>query len=310
MKVLFLSPGPDTAGLGIGMKRAFDACGGDWTARAVRLWDSPWHYPADVQWNRDDPYQTKEVQDLFDAADVIHIMERPEAAYWFRGWQRKAIVVEHLGTFYRRDPVAVHAACVAIGARECADMHDLMRFDRRLPWLPDVQAPLAAREVNIPPDVVRIAHAPTDRRLKSTDVIVSVVERLARYYPVAFDLIEGVSTAECIRRKAAADIFVDELTFGYGLNATECWAMGIPDVSGIANPTARGLMLEEFDGVLPFVEATADTLEGVLTRLICDPEERAEWGRAGFEHYRTYHSHSAVVERALRLYEWAMEEAA
>lgn len=301
MNVLFVSPGPDTAGLGIGMKRAFDACGGEWHARAIRMTDSPWHYPADIQW---DGSPSDEIAALWAEADVIHIFEDPRAATWFPS---KKIVVHHLGTFYRSKPEQVSAACKAVGAIECADMHDLIRINPALEWLPDVidsAAMLDYRRDYEPGNRIRIAHAPTDRVYKSTAVILPILERLAQKYPVDIDLIEGVTNSECIARKARCDIFVDELTLGYGLNALEVWSMGIPDVSGIANPQTRELMRRDFNRrSLPFVEATEATLEGLLEWLIEDRDRINAWGEIGRQHVRRYHSQQAVVERAIAIYE-------
>lgn len=313
MNVLFLAPGYDVAGLGIGMKRAFDAVAPDWHARFVRLWDNWIHYPPDIQWNREDAAQTEEVMALWRDADVVHIFEHPEAARWFPDWQRKRIIVHHLGTYYRRQPAAVSAECKAIGAVEVADMHDLITINPELGWLPDIIdiEPLVAlrRSEHRPSGIVRVAHAPTDRVVKSTAVIIEVVGRLMQRYPISFDLIEGRPNAECLARKATCDIFVDELTLGYGLNACENWSMGIPNVSGIANPATRELMLRDF-GELPFVDATAETLEQHLETLIVDPMARAYWSAAGHLHVRRFHSQEAVVRRAIRLYEGAALEVA
>ena len=308
MNVLFVSPGPDTCGLGIGYKRAFDACGGDWSARAVRMQDSPWHYDADIEWNGS-PDTADEVRELWRAADVIHVFEDPRAFTWFPT-AGKVLVIHHLGTFYRSKPEQVSAQCREIGATEVADMHDLLRLNPAAQWLPDVidSAPLVKlrRQTYAPSNRIRIAHAPTNREYKSTAVILPTLERLAARYPVDVDLIENVSNAECIARKARCDVFVDELTLGYGLNALECWSMGIPDVSGVANPDTRALMLADFGRrSTPFLEATADNLEGILEWLISDRSHIETWGEIGRSHVRRFHSQQAVVKRAIQIYEGA-----
>ena len=305
MNVLFLSPTVDTAGLGIGMKRAFDAHGGEWHARAVRCADSWLRYDADIDWDRSDGAQTAEVMSVWAQADVLHIMEMP----WGSGFgPRKPTVVQHLGTYYRRNPQVVSAQCQALGATEVADMHDLIRLNPSLGWLPDIQAvdELAAlRERTYPglDDRIRIAHAPTDRTIKSTDLIVAAIERVGRDYPIDFDLIEGVPNAQCLERKARCDLFVDELTLGWGLNATECWAMGIPVVSGIANPETEAMMHRDVGDTLPFVKATPETLDDVLRAMCRSAALRREWGEVGRAHLVAYHAPAAVVARTIGLYE-------
>jgi hypothetical protein len=295
MKVLFVSPGPDTAGLGIGMKRAFQANGIG--ARAIRMQDSPWHYPADITWDGS-PETADEVRELWRDADVIHIFEHPRAAKWFP-IEGKTVVVQHLGTAYRSNPQEVSEACRSVGAIECADMHDLIRI-KPMPWLPDVVTPHDLEKT--PHDGIVIAHAPTNREYKSTSVVIRAVEAVMQIHPnVRFSLIEGVSNRECIARKAACDIFVDELTLGYGLNALEVWQMGIPDVSGLADLETRALMRRDFD--LPFLDATADTLGGILEWLIAEPARIRHWGEVGRAHLKRFHSQRAVTERAVKLYE-------
>lgn len=299
MKVLFFSQTVDTAGLGIGMKRAFD--GTEHSARHVRCENSWLDYGCDIQWNRDDPNQTAEVMRLWTEADCVVLIERPLAASWFP--PHPNIIVWHLGTWYRRQPELVHSQCQAIRAREVVDMHDLMRFGVE-DWLPDVidPAPLEALRADLyhGSDVVRIAHAPTDRAIKSTDVIMEVVERLGTRHDIVFDLIERVPNAECLRRKATCDIFIDELTLGYGLNALECWSMGIPVVSGIAEPETRERMVRDF-GRLPFLNCGRDTLEQTVEGLIVDQYARHKWGGIGRDHVARFHTPQALVARMVEL---------
>lgn len=305
MKILYLSPGIDVAGLGAGMRAAFLEAGHD--ARHVRLSNNVFDYPVDIEWDRNDADQTAEVMEIWNEADVVHIFEKPGAAHWFPGWREKAIVVHHLGTYYRLNQPVVTAQCAEIGALECADMHDLIR---RAPgpmrWLPDIIDPAPLSELRAASyrrsPKVRIAHAPTNRTYKSTGVIMPILERLATRLPVEIDLIEGVTNAECVRRKAACDLFVDELTLGYGLNALECWSMGIPDVSGVADVATAELMRADFGGTLPFVAATEATLEQLVERLVDDRHARERWGEEGRAHVERFHSPEAVVARALAFY--------
>ncbi|HEY6014563.1 MAG TPA: hypothetical protein VIU37_11160 [Candidatus Limnocylindrales bacterium] len=304
MNALFVSPTVDTAGLGIGMKRAFDQYGGAWKARHVRTSNSWLDYGVDLQVGPGDP----ELVRLWAEADVVVIIEQPHAAQW---GPRKPFIVWHLGTYFRRQIPTVHAQCQAIGALEVADMHDLIRrADYPLGWLPDVidPVPLATiRAENYPNDgVLRIAHAPTDRVIKSTDVIVAAVDRLARRHEFEFDLIERVPNAECLVRKARADIFIDELTLGYGLNALECWSMGIPVISGIADPVTRDLMKTDSGGGLPFLCTDAEMLEACIEDLIVSERDRRHWATAGMNHLQAFHTPRAVVERAIGLFDAVM----
>lgn len=300
MKVLFVASGNDTGGLTINMKRAFDRYGKGWTARAVRFSNNGFDWPADIEW----PRQRWEARMAFDEADVIHVMERPGRLFRFGDVSGKVVVVQHLGTYYRNRPEEVSAACQRIGALEFASSHDLMLMPH-LGWLPittDMQYVRSFRKRRTVHKRVRIAHAPTNREIKSTDLIVATIERLALHHPIDFDLIEGVPWAECLERKSRADLFVDELTLGFGSNALEAWLLGMPVVSGVQEPV-RSRMLRDFP--LPFVEATPETLYDVLEKMITNPYLRWLEAKRGLEHVRQFHSPQQIVERSIDIYQRA-----
>jgi hypothetical protein len=147
-----------------------------------------------------------------------------------------------------------------------------------------------------PGERVRIFHSPTNRSLKQTDLLIAAVDRLANRYPVELEIVERVPWAECVRRKASADIVFDQVELGYGINAVEAMAMGIPVVAGIADPLARAMMVEAW-GSLPFVEATAATIADALEPLVADAAYRGEAGRLGRAHADRIHAPAAVARR-------------
>lgn len=320
MKVLIYSAGTDNAGVGISLKRAFDRASTEWEAHFVRRRDNQWHYPADIELYKGDEVTGRFVERLIAEADVIHLLQRPTLLA-----AGKPHIVHHLGSYYRDDPAGVSAACDAIGAVQVMGGLDMMLLGKPMEFLPiaaDIEGvrriadkirkslrPNAGKYLTNHQDrPIRIAHAPTNRVFKSTDVIVETVERLARSYPIEFDLIEGVPWAECIRRKAQADIYVDELTNGYGVNALECWAMRIPVVSGLADNRVRELMVGMFGGT-PFMDVSAVSLYRGLESLVTDPDLRSSVGRQGWNHIQRVHSSQAVVDKAVDIYERAMAQA-
>src|SRR5919197_2997933 len=72
-------------------------------------------------------------------------------------------------------------------------------------------------------EVLRVAHAPSKRAVKGTDVVIAAVEALRqRGVAIELDLIEGVPHREARRRYAEADVIVDQLRIGwYGMFAIE-----------------------------------------------------------------------------------------
>lgn len=152
---------------------------------------------------------------------------------------------------------------------------------------------------------IRIAHAPTNRQVKSTDLLIKAIDQLkADGFDVELDLIERRSWAECMERKAKADIYFDQIGLGYGNNALEAWVMKIPVVAGAADATLDEM--ERRFGFLPFYHATEETIYDALRELIEDPKLRKRYGLIGYEYVKQWHDYPIVVEQLKALYVKAM----
>lgn len=302
MNVVFINPGHDTAGAGVALRAAFEAAG--WNARAICRNTTYLDYPTDIVWRPHSNMKVRRiVADSMASADVVHAMNSPRPLNWFKLRPDQRKVVHHLGSTFRRDPEAASAMCRELGAVEVTDSIDLL-FDH-IGWLPipaDLGGLMELRDRQYSPSsTIRIAHAPTDREFKDTAAVIAAVESLSRKYPIHFDLIERVTNRICLARKAQADIFIDQLKYGFGLNAIESWAMGIPVVSGLTDQIAkeRGLAMW---GDLPWADATAETMESVIEHLIVDVDWRQKLGTRGLRHAQRWHSQQAVVDMARPFY--------
>ena len=116
------------------------------------------------------------------------------------------------------------------------------------------------------------------------------------------DLVQWVDWESCLRRKARADIVLDQLTYGYGLSGIEAMAMGIPVVGGASQPIID-LMMATF-GNLPFLLADSGTLPGMLSYMR-DPEARAASAAVGQSIVEEWHEESKVAARLVGIYEKA-----
>lgn len=280
MRLLIVNPGTDIAGCGIALKRAFDQHS-DWDAAHVRRRPSPFDYLVDQDWSRLGP--------LWKRADVVHVMDDPRIL--LRMPRRRNVVVQHLGSSYLKNPNGLSAICEQYGAKQASGG---LYLPTDAPWLP-VAVDMPLRSPNSPTGRVKVAHAPTNRVLKSTAILQAAMEGL----DADFDIIEGVTNRECVERKARAHIYFDELTYGYGLNAIEAWVLGLPVVSGMTE--GRQAFLAAF-GETPWQDATPDTLHDVLERLIEDQEHRAAVASRGQAFMERYHSPAVVVARHLEMY--------
>ena len=310
-RLLILSAGHDVGGVGIALKQAFDHHAPDWEARAVCRATSYLDYPTDIVWGPGNQ-RRNEVIALMRSADVFHIMDNERALRWLGPYRRgKAVVIQHLGSRFRRNEAMLSRLLSKAAVTQVTDSIDLIRPNVAFEPTAMDFAELARLSFDQfkPKTRIRIAHAPTRRSIKSTDIIMATIARLQERHPIDFDLIERVGNRECLERKARADIFVDQLLLGFGVNAIECWAMGIPVVSGLADQKARQNVIDLW-GECPWEDATADTLESVLERLITDRKHRAAVAERGLAHGLAWHSQPAVVDRMLNLYDRAQAVAA
>jgi glycosyltransferase involved in cell wall biosynthesis len=109
----------------------------------------------------------------------------------------------------------------------------------------------------------------------------------------------------CLSLKGRCDIYIDQVTHGYGNNSIECWAMGIPVVTGWSDPTDRARFIDQTCVEPPFLEATPENLADQLLALIRSSDLREEYAQRGRAFAETFHSEEAVVKRLIPIYESA-----
>jgi hypothetical protein len=155
-----------------------------------------------------------------------------------------------------------------------------------------------------PGDMLRVAHAPSKRAVKGTEVVLAAVDALKRRgAPIELDLIEGVPNHEARKRYAAVDVVVDQLRVGwYGMFAIEAMALAKPVVVHLDERGAAETQ-EAFGLELPLVRAEENGLEGVLGELVERRAELPELGGRSREYVERVHAHTAVARRVLEIYE-------
>lgn len=305
MKVLIISSGEDSGGVGNAIKRAFDKHT-DWEVRQVRFHNNYIDYPGDITLSG---ANLAEVDDLFEQADVIHFMERWWGRNRYANWDSKPKVMHHHGTIFRQDPALVQQA-QDYGAISIVATIDLLLQAQpgELRWIPnpvdlDLMADIRLKHY-APNTRLLVAHAPTGREKKGTALWLQALEGL----PVGVLLIEGKPWAECLRLKARADVLLDQLHVGYGLNAVEAWAMGIPVVSGVADQNIADRM-KQIIGYLPFLCVTPQTAPEGVAAIIGDADIRQRYTTLGSAYAHDFHDERKVVDQWQHVYTEAREQA-
>ncbi len=141
-------------------------------------------------------------------------------------------------------------------------------------------------------EVIRIGHAPTNRKAKGTEVILDILGEVAAVRGIEVVLIENLPHAQAIEAKASCDIFIDQIgDLGYGINALEALALGVPTCTGLA----RGFHEKFADH--PFVEVDAGTLYEQVIRLIDDASWRTRLSEQGRKWVEKWHDSREVVRK-------------
>ncbi|MFN8079440.1 MAG: hypothetical protein U0Q19_07735 [Kineosporiaceae bacterium] len=164
---------------------------------------------------------------------------------------------------------------------------DLLDDVPRATWLPvvlDLQR-WACATVPLERDRPLVVHAPSNTRIKGTELIEPIVERLAEKGLIDYRRITGVANADMPALFAQADVVLDQFVLGsYGVAACEGLAAGRVVIGHVAD-RVRERIGEE----LPIVEATADTLEDVLDRVCAERDWARAQATAGVEYVRRVH---------------------
>lgn len=310
MNVLSFTMGSATGGVPVHIAEAFRD-DPEWNVRALVSMKNYIEYPQDLEWTRENIIR------YWEAADVVHLHHGFLSAdrlvngrYAGKRLRHKKYVIEFHGTGFRESPEGFLNEVRDRGALPVVSTLDLwLLAPSETEWLPQPQNVEALSRMRHKRDDGRVlvAHAPTNRQIKSTDLLIKAVERLqAEGFPVELDLIERVPWNECLERKSKADIYFDQVILGYGCNALEAWGMGIPVIAGAADETLDEM--ERRFGHLPFYHATEETIYDALKELVESRELREQYGQIGHDYVRRYHDEPVVVEQLKRLYRRAMGE--
>jgi glycosyltransferase involved in cell wall biosynthesis len=309
MRVLVWANGQDTGGQGHRIAEAFRRHAPDWHVDSRSSGASTLGYPGITVPLRE---RQAEVLRLYAQADVVHLRNN------LTGWaqsdrgQGKPTILHHHGSQFRRNHGRIAHEAKRIGAVQIASTIDLTLLEPDVQWMPSPYEvdELARMRTWRDDGRVRIAYFPTSPRIKSAPAFMAAFHRLAKSHDVELltnvqgGRVRHMPWADVLAAKARADIYFDQVLLGYGNNAIEAWSMGLPVIAGVADPAVREAMLARW-GSLPFYEATEDTIEDALRRMVESVALRGEYAAMGMSHVLEYHDARVVVRMLSEVYEAA-----
>ena len=164
--------------------------------------------------------------------------------------------------------------------------------------LPDVK-----RQVSEP---IKIAHAPTDRNKKNTELFLKTVAKLKDAgYKVEAEIIEHMKWNKCIQLKAQCHITYDQVGYvsTFGMNAIEGWALRQPVIAEVDHWTLSIYPeLEEF-----LIQANERTLLTQIKNLLDNQDLIEELGEKGRKFVEQYFDAKKVVKRWVNLIRFVNE---
>jgi glycosyltransferase involved in cell wall biosynthesis len=240
---------------------------------------------------------------LLPRTDVFHFYFGwtlvPRSVQWplLKATKRKS-VLHFLGSDIRGKTPAELAYARGSDAR-IVGSYDALR------WIPDAEVVPPGLDLRdytpLPPEDRKrpiVVHAPSSRRRKGTEHVVSACEGLA----VELDVVEGVHHAEARRRYERADIVVDQLNAGwYGIFALEAMALGKPVLSYL-RPEAVQETGRAFGVEIPIVRVTKETLRDRIAELAAAPGGRRRIGAASRAYVERVHDADKGADRLLEIY--------
>jgi hypothetical protein len=295
VKILHLHPGPDTGGQSMGGKPILEAAGHEVRVLAR---PHPFGYPRPEMWMPG----TREIEEAFVWADLVIVHNMPRTYELVAMGRRKPLIIHHHGSKFRRDcngpnPLQLYRRAADLGAVQVVSTVDLLcGVPGEIYWQPqniDLAKMRAIRAKSyVGGGKIRVAHAPTNRAIKGTRML----QQSLRGLNVDFLLIEHRPWEKCLQIKALADIYADQFLLGYGNNAIEAWAMGMPVLAG-ADDRTLARMRAEYGGTLPFLTSDKDNLAANIDALARSPKLRAEWADRGMAHVERFHAPAAWLAR-------------
>jgi hypothetical protein len=260
-----------------------------------------WHrYPTDII-----KPTRPELMSLLEWSDVLNFQVRGEELLPPKSPKRPAVKTYH-GSEYRWRWKRENARAKRLGWLQTCMTIDLSQYGAT--WIGRAMPDLS-HMVNQLPGFHIVHAAAVDRKKKAnrkgTDVLQDALMELDG---VTADIFREIPNQECLRRKAQAHLYVDQVGprgLGYGTNALEAWAMGLPVIASAPDKIKR--LMRDTIGYIPFCPCEdAETLRRRIVQFRDDELFRTKWALIGKRYLQVWHDPARVAARYVELFERAI----
>lgn len=184
-----------------------------------------------------------------------------------------------------------------VGLPEFVSTPDLLTYRPDAIWLPVLvdQELWRPRDERTRDGRFVVVHAPSNPKLKGTDVIRRIMGRMQDEGIIEYREVSGRAPHEVPHAVADADLVIDQINMGlYSTVAVEAMSLGRPVIAEVGS-AARERIQEQTGFQVPIVEANADSLDTVVRELIGNSRRRRDLMVAGQDYVRGVHSPANVA---------------
>ncbi|MGE4297988.1 MAG: glycosyltransferase [Desulfovibrionaceae bacterium] len=258
--------------------------------------------------------QWDEVEAVLAGSDIFHFhMTADEdlelGPFKPRDFMRgKRLVHHHHGhPDFRGNPEKYQAKYRALGRdRLLVSTPDLLHKLPGATWMPNMvplKDPLYLPMPGKRPTPVRVAHSPTRKDLKNTDLFMEVMARVGAPGKAETVMIENTEHRQCLRQKRGCHILFDHLQGYFGVSSLEALSQGLAVVAGLDDWNQACVRTFAQTDHLPWVISSPDSLERDMRRLVADAAQRDAIGAASRRFMESHWTQEAIVARLVRFYE-------
>ncbi|MEM5805351.1 MAG: glycosyltransferase [Candidatus Aenigmatarchaeota archaeon] len=147
-------------------------------------------------------------------------------------------------------------------------------------------------------DTLTILHAPTDRFIKGTDIILKTINELKKEgYNIRFLLLEAIPRVEVKKFYSKADIVIDQILLGwYGVFSVECMALGKPVCAYIRDD------LKKFAKGCPIINVNKENIKEKLKKVIESKNLREKISKKSVKYVKKVHDSVKIAEKIINFY--------